>query len=377
MIFAFALYKYFPYGGLQRDFLKIALELSSRGHQIRVYCNSWQGDVPSAFEVVKVPVKGKTSQAKNRFFTEFMQRNLKKSPVNCVVGFNKMPGLDVYFAADSCYVAKALEGRGKIYTLTPRYRHFKSYEEAIFASGGNTHILLLSPAQKADFTKYYATEASRLHMLPPGIDRSRKAPLNAEQVRKEFRQEFGLQDEDYLLVQIGSGFITKGVDRSLHAMAALPKELLERTFLHVVGQDKVKKFKQLAAQLGLAERVTFFEGRDDIPRFLQGADLLIHPARAEAAGMILLEAVIAGLPVLTTEACGYAFHVEQAGAGTVLATPFEQGSLNNALAEMLVSPERGLWRKNGLDYANSESLYSQTKVVADFLEEQLAKAVDQ
>ena len=370
MIFAFALYKYFPYGGLQRDFLRIAKSVEVRGHKIRVYCHSWQGEIPPSFELIKVPTKGQTSQAKNRFFTRFMQEDLAKRPVSCVVGFNKMPGLDVYFAADSCYAAKALEGRGKLYALTPRYRHFKRYEEAIFAQGGNTHILLLSPSQKADFIKYYATEPSRLHMLPPGIDKSRKAPPNAEQVRQAFRKQFGIPDSDYLLVQIGSGFITKGVDRSLQAMAALPEELLEKTHLHVVGQDKVKKFKQLAAELGIGERVTFFEGRDDIPCFLQGADLLIHPARAEAAGMILVEAVIAGLPVLTTDACGYAFHVEQANAGVVLATPFQQDSLNTALAEILVSPEKERWRENGLRYAETASLFSQTQVVVDFLEAQ-------
>ena len=52
---AFCLYKYFPYGGLQRDFLKIALNCQQQGHEIKVYTLSWQGDVPEGIDVIDCP----------------------------------------------------------------------------------------------------------------------------------------------------------------------------------------------------------------------------------------------------------------------------------------------------------------------------------
>ena len=55
MQLACTLFKYFPYGGRQRDFLRIALACQARGHAIRVYVLSWQGDIPAGFEVVQVP----------------------------------------------------------------------------------------------------------------------------------------------------------------------------------------------------------------------------------------------------------------------------------------------------------------------------------
>jgi UDP-glucose:(heptosyl)LPS alpha-1,3-glucosyltransferase len=57
MQLAFVLYKYFPFGGLQRDFMRIALECQQRGHQIRVYTMIWEGDIPPGFEVLVAPVK--------------------------------------------------------------------------------------------------------------------------------------------------------------------------------------------------------------------------------------------------------------------------------------------------------------------------------
>jgi UDP-glucose:(heptosyl)LPS alpha-1,3-glucosyltransferase len=110
-------------------------------------------------------------------------------------------------------------------------------------------------------------------------------------------------------------------------------------------------------------------GRDDIPRFLQSADLLLHPAYAESAGYVLLEATVAGLPVLTTATCGYAFHVEKACAGLVCAEPFSQRELNERLVAMLSSPDDRLqWHRNGLAYGQQDSLFSMPGVAADLIE---------
>ncbi len=369
MIFSFALYKYFPYGGLQRDFLRIAQAVQERGHQIRVYCHSWQGDQPADFDVVMVPVKGHTSQAKNRFFTDCMQQDLAKKPVDCVVGFNKMPGLDVYYAADGCYAAKAIQERGKFYALTPRYRHFRRYEEAIFGVGQKVEILMISALQQAVYQQLYGTESARFHMLPPGISKDRIAPDNADDIRAEFRQEFKLGEQDLLVLMVGSGFKTKGVDRSLLALSALPAQLKSRVRMFVIGQDNPSRFIAQADKLGLSQQVTFFAGRDDIPRFLLGADLLIHPAYHENTGTVLLEAVVSGLPVLTTAACGYAHYIDDAKAGRVLPLPFEQKALDDQLQDMLTSDQQSVWRKNGIAYAAEANIYGLIDYAAELIEQ--------
>src|SRR5206468_5754290 len=126
----------------------------------------------------------------------------------------------------------------------------------------------------------------------------------------------------------------------------------------VIGQNRPGAFRLLARKLGVSERVHFLGGRDDVPDWLLAADLLIHPAYSESAGMILLEAMTAGLPVLTTDTCGYAFHVEKAQAGRVLSSPFVQDNCSGALTEMLTSEKIPAWRANGLAYAAREDLYS-------------------
>ena len=368
MQLAFVLYKYFPFGGLQRDFMRIALECQQRGHQIRVYSLFWEGDIPPGFEVVMVPVKALFNHWRYARFSAWVKNDLAKRPVARLIGFNKMPDLDVYYAADGCYEDKAQNLRHSLYRFWGRYRHFAEYERAVFAKGAKTEILMISEVQQPLFVQHYDTPEERFHLLPPGIALDRRAPANAAEIRAEFRREFRLADDELLVVQIGSGFKTKGVDRSLKALAALPSELKRRTRLFVIGQDDPKVFQVQSATLGLGEHVQFLKGRSDIPRFLLGADLLIHPAYNENTGTVLLEALVAGLPVLVSAVCGYAHYIAEADCGLVLDEPFEQAQLNQYLERALSDqPARQAWSRHGLVYAETADLYSMPQYAADVI----------
>lgn len=368
MQLAFVLYKYFPFGGLQRDFMRIAQECRRRGHAIRVYTMIWEGDVPDGFDVRVAPVKALFNHKRNEKFTAWVEADLARQPVERVIGFNKMPGLDVYYAADPCFEDKAQTLRNGLYRRWGRYKHFSDYERAVFAPESKTDVLMISEVQQPLFVKHYATPASRFHLLPPGIASDRRAPANAADIRAEFRQEFKLSDDDRLLVQIGSGFKTKGLDRSLKALASLPRELRKRTRLIVIGQDDPKPFLLQVKALGISDQVDILKGRSDIPRFLLGADLLIHPAYNENTGTVLLEALVAGLPVLVTDVCGYAHYIDEADAGRVVPSPFEQDTLNRMLAEMLTDDAaRQRWSANGLAFADHADLYSMPQRAADLI----------
>ena len=369
MKISFLIYSYFPYGGQQRDFLRIVNECLSRGHEIDVYTRSWQGDIPEHLNLIKVPVRAISRTILYRRFTAWVAAALEKQPKQVVVGFNKMPLLDIYFAADPCFAEKADFQRGWYYKYTRRYRHFLSYEDAVFGSASNTQVLILSPQQRQSFEEYYPGCGERLHPVPPGISRDRMVSVRDEKVRKEFRQEFGIKDDELLILQVGSGFRVKGVDRSLQAIATLSDEFRLRCRYLLVGQDKPNRFIKLAEKLGIGDRLLTLPGRDDIPRFLAGADLLLHPAYVESAGYMLLEATIAGLPVLTTASCGYSFHIEKAGSGEVCTEPFQQAELNRRLGDMLRQLSTAPWSRNGLEYGKNDELYTLPEVATDLIEQ--------
>ena len=88
-----------------------------------------------------------------------------------------------------------------------------------------------------------------------------------------------------MLLFVGSGFKTKGLDRCLTALAALPDGVRDRTRLIVVGQDNTVPFERIARSYGIAEKVRFLGGRSDIPDLLAAGDLLVHPAYSENTGL--------------------------------------------------------------------------------------------
>ncbi|MDE0177855.1 MAG: glycosyltransferase [Gammaproteobacteria bacterium] len=363
---AFAIFKFFPHGGTARDLAKIVSTCRKRGHDVRIYALEWAGAHLQGVETVVIPSRGVRSHVRQHRFAVQVAEHVGANPVDLVVGMNKMPGLDVYYAADSCFEGKARIQRPWFYRLTSRYRHYAEFERTVFAPDSQTRILTIAPGQDAAFRAVYRTPAYRFHSLPPGIERDRsEASLEAG---RALRSEFGVAETDILLLFVGSGFVKKGLDRVLRGVAALPSPVRDRVRLVVVGDDKAERFERLARRLRLAPRVRFVGGRDDVAAWLQAADALALPAYDEAAGMVILEAACAGVPVVATANCGYAPYLREAKAGIVTPVPFDQARFNADLERLLGADERELTFRNGRELVANESLYAMAPRAVDVLE---------
>lgn len=350
MKIALALFRWFPHGGLQRDCLAIATALAARGHDVDILCGTWDGPRPAGIGVRVLGVAGFTNHARNRSVAARAAALL--GGYDRVVGCDRMPGLDVYYAADRCFVAEA-RAKGALYLLTPRYRAIAAFERAVFGPDSGTHVLLLHEKQGAPYQAVYGTPDARLHVLPPSIARDRVRPPDADRQRAATRAELGLADDHLLLLLIASRYRTKGVDRAIAALGAVPQR--ERATLLVIGSDDPAPYEALARKLGVAARLT--GGRDDVVRFLCAADLMLHPARAENTGTVLLEALLCGLPVLCAGVCGFAPHIVRADAGLVLDEPYDPAQCARLLEQALDRARLARWSANARAYAGGTDLH--------------------
>lgn len=365
MKLAVCLYKFFPFGGLARDFLRIMQACLKQGDQVDVYVMEWQGELPDNMQVHVVPVSGFSNHVRLQTFLDRVRPELEEGNYDLIVGFNKMPGLDLYYAADPCYIARVRSH--PFYGLlkhTGRVAFYADCEEAVFGQDSNTVSLMISDVQQALFEQYYATPEHRLIALPPGIDPNRKRPVNADQLRWQKRQELSVNPDEWMLLMVGTGFKTKGVDRSITALAALPDSYRDKVSLVIIGDGEHQALQKQANKLGIGSRVRFLGGRSDVPVFLLAADLLLHPARKENTGTVILEAMVAGLPVLVSEACGYAKHVIKANAGEILKQPDDAAQTAAQLVQMLNPEALKYWSQQALYYAETEDLYSMPEKAA-------------
>ena len=367
MNIVFAIFKYFPHGGLQRDMMRIAEALVRRGDKVTIFCHLWEDDAPApaGVEVRKLAVSGWSNHGRAENFIRRFGEELAHTPHDRFVAFNRMPGADFYFAADNPFYSTALRNVGVLGSkLLPRYRTFIAEERSVFSPEAGTVILCLTKRQRDEYMAIYRTPVERFRMLPPGIPEDRRRPEDADARRAAKRRELGAGEDEVVLLQIGSGFRTKGVDRSIAAFASLPEEFRENARFFAAGRGKDKPLCKLARRLGVDDRVALLGPRDDVPDLLLAADLLIHPARNEATGTVLIEALAAGTPVLCSGNCGFADYVLESG-GVVLPVPFVQRHLNSTLLRVLATPEKLFdMRQNAIGYGQNADFYRRADVAA-------------
>ena len=371
MKIGFVLNDYYPFGGLQEDCLATALAVADRGHDVHIFTRSWKGDRPETVKTHLLGKSGWSNISRNEHFFSMLKAELPQHDLDGVVAFSRIPNCDIYFAADPCYV-KRVKDKSFWYKLGPRYKHYAGLEKRIFTAPTPPHTLVLTDREIDAFHQHYGTTRERFHLLPPGVARNTNSTADAVNNRHELRGELGASEDATIALFVGSGFRIKGLDRALRAIRANQSTAPQLEFW-VVGNGKPARFQKLAKQAGVTVR--FLGGRADTGRFYDAADFLLHPAYSESAGKVLLEALTHGLPVLTTDTCGYARHILKANAGAVVPSPFSQDALNQTLRTFIkVSNQRQQMSKNALAYCAAEDLYSCHQAAAEIIEHILLKA---
>lgn len=362
-----AILKYFPHGGLQRDFMRIAEEANQRGHHVSAYTTSWQGNKPEWLDVHILNPFAFTNHRKSVLFYRALHQALQNDPCDVLLGMCRGPGLDVYFSGDDCF---ALNQRKKhsawFCSLNLRIRTFTAMERAIFSPESKTEILYLVEQQKKQFADFYGTPDERHHLMPPGMNPECKRPANAENIRQTFRKNKNIPDDRLVLLCVGANLKLKGADRVIQSVASLPTDLQKNITLLLIGaqNSELEKYAQ-----NIPADIRFEGVSDNVPLYYLAADLMIHPARSEATGTVLIEALSAGLPVICTALCGYSVFVREADAGYVLDGEFDQNQLNSAVKSFLSDKEH-LKRLscNALRYTAKTNLTGRSAAVVDFLE---------
>jgi UDP-glucose:(heptosyl)LPS alpha-1,3-glucosyltransferase len=101
---------------------------------------------------------------------------------------------------------------------------------------------------------------------------------------------------------------------------------------------------------------------------MSAADLLVHPTRLDVTGQVVLEAVVNGLPAVTSELCGFATHVREAGAGIVLSEPYKQTEFEDALRTAMSPTRLASFSQNGIHYGMHRLAIIGLLAAADIIE---------
>ena len=164
-----------------------------------------------------------------------------------------------------------------------------------------------------------------------------------QQQRQKLREELGAAADSVVLIQVGRMEEGKGHFLQLQALSRLKGATKWMCWIAGGAQTQaeqhyVQQLEQAAAELGIAGRVRFLGQRSDVPQLLQAADLFCQPNTApDSFGIVFVEALWAGLPVVTT-AMGGAQEILDDSCG-VLVEPDSLEGLAGAIEKLIENPD--------------------------------------
>jgi len=359
---AFAIVSLFNWGGLQRDCMRLARAATAAGHEVQIFTARAAGALPPDLNIEILPVAAITNHGRNRRFAEALRR-AAAGRFDRVVGFDKIPGLDVLYCGDLCFADRR---RGFLSRFNPRVRGMLALEESCFGRSSQTRVLALAEPQIAAYRRAWGTPAERIVLLPPQIDPARRHPdFRKDGTRERVRAALGLGADlgaDFgadalVLLAVGAWPHRKGYDRVVAALPELPGAIFLVCGAAPQSREGAALIKQ-ARDLKVGDRLMLLGSRDDVTEIMSAADLFVHPARSETTGTAILEAIVNGLPVVATEVCGFSPHIRAADAGRVISEPFTMQEFVDALRLAAAPTPRATWSANAARYGEKADLYS-------------------
>ncbi|PSN10834.1 phosphoheptose isomerase [filamentous cyanobacterium CCT1] len=187
-------------------------------------------------------------------------------------------------------------------------------------------IIAECPQDRDDLIQLYGADASKIHIVPCGVDLSEFWPIP----KRQARATLGLPAAERVVLQLGRMVPRKGVDTVVEAIALLNRQRLPTRLVVVGGESAVPdpqvtpeigRLQALATDLGIGDRVSFVgqRGREVLKYFYSAADVFVTTPWYEPFGITPLEAMACGTPVIGSNVGGIKFTVRDGETGYLVA----------------------------------------------------------
>jgi D-inositol-3-phosphate glycosyltransferase len=215
-------------------------------------------------------------------------------------------------------------------------------------------LVAATPLEKNQMSWLYGAEPDKIDVVPPGVDLNRFKPM----AQAEARTQIGVPSSHQMILFVGRLQPLKGLDTLVRALALVRKrepDLAKNICLSIIGGDanpdseleqkELAKLNRLQVELNIEDLVTFLGGKDQdtLVYYYAAAEMVVMPSHYESFGMVAIEAMACGTPVIASDVGGLSFSIEDGFNGYLV-----PGKDHNALADKIILLLKYRWLRDQL-----------------------------
>lgn len=240
-------------------------------------------------------------------------------------------------------------------------------------------IIAATQAEKSQLEFLYQTNSKKIHIIPPGVNTSRFYPI----AKDEAKSVINIPVDQQMILFVGRIEPLKGLDVLLKALAILKDSGLLSCcphYLAVIGGDtdisepemnvEMAHLQDLRKELCLEDLVVFLGKRsqDTLPYYYSAAEVVVMPSHYESFGMVALEAMACGTPVIASQVGGLAYLIQDNVTGFVVPDGEPEGLANKISMLLQDKNLREKFGRQGAEYAKDYSWENIADKVIDLYE---------
>ncbi|WP_435628146.1 glycosyltransferase family 4 protein [Candidatus Ferrigenium straubiae] len=326
--------KYGLIGGGERFVSEITGRLArNENFEMHVFANRWIVN-SDRIEFHKVPTVRFPRFLRPLFFAWYVKRKIDRMNFDLVHTHHWIFNADIFSLhgiPHAYWVRKVRNGRPSLYDYA-----LSAVERRAIKGGASSWFLPVSSIAMDAFRHEYATLPGHWQIAHPGVDVARFLVPDRTACRADIRGRYGIGASDILLLFVGMNFEVKGLDTIIAALAQARTEGQEKNIrLLVVGRGDEDKYRKKAQSLGMAESVAFAGTQvEGLERYYRAADIFIMLSKFDTFGMVVLEAMAAGLPAIVSSNVGAKDLVEEGVNGFVISAPQDVDAAAECIARL-------------------------------------------
>ena len=309
--------KYGLVGGAEQFASELTSRLSDQpGYNFHVFANRWQG-AHAGINFHHVSIVSFPKFLTTISFAYFTRRQLSADRFSLVHSHERIFAADIYTlhgVPHRFWIHCVRKKKMSLYDLATSW-----VEKKLVTQGNCQKFIAVSNLTRDIFLQEYNIDPQRVTVIHPGVDLNDYATADKRLIRADIRKEYGFRSEEPIILFASMNFEIKGLDAIMLSLAKLKAR--QHSFkLLIAGKGNLRKYTQMAREANIADEVVFtgMLSKEKLIRLYLAGDMYIMLSKFDTFGMVVLEAMAAGLPVIISSNVGAKDLVQEGENGFII-----------------------------------------------------------